>query len=245
MQIVKETFSKFTDDLLLILKENLFEIIIHGSYVLDDFQANKGDIDFLVLAHGNWGDEANTDLIRLHERYREDRQFLLHQLEGTYYPKSFMRNPEEPLFGLYVGTTVMKPITSRKNSYMDLRLINRKGLKLLGSQSETFDPNETDLLKEQKADLQGFRREIENGIRIDFGFWISLIHWCARTLFYRAKSAIGSKTVSCQWCSRQPALAGFQHLFTMAESMRYPYHKRELPEIAKIKCIKLLDMLDA
>lgn len=132
MQIVEKTLSRFTEDLKLILKDDLFKIIIHGSYVPDDFQANQGDIDFLILTHRNSDDVVNADLIGLHEGYREDRKFLLHQLEGTYYPKSFMRNPEETLYGLYIGTTGMKPITSRKNSYMDLRLINRKGLRLFG-----------------------------------------------------------------------------------------------------------------
>ncbi len=244
MQIVEETLRKFTDDLRLILKENLFEIIVHGSYVLDDFQANQGDIDFLVLTHDNLDDETAANLIGLHKRYRETGQYLLNQLEGTYYPQSFMLNPEEALSGLYIGTTGMKPINSRKNSYMDLRLINRHGLMLLGSQTETFDPSEANLHEEQKADFQGFRKTIQNSTSIDFGFWISLIHWCARTYFYRAKGEIGSKTEACQWCARQPALEDFNLLFNMAESLRYPYQKREILKTTKTKCIKLLDMLD-
>lgn len=155
-----------------------------------------------------------------------------------------MSNPEEAMSGLYIGTTGMKPIYSRKNSYMDLRLINRKGLMLLGSQTETVDPGETDLRKEQEADSQGFRKTIEGGADTDFGFWISLIHWCARTFYYRAKGEIGSKTEACQWCAGQPALSGFQQLFTMAESMRYPYQKKEMPETTKAKCIKLLDIFN-
>jgi len=244
MQIVEETLRQFADDLRLILKENLFEIIIHGSYVLDDFQANQGDIDFLVLTHDNLDDETAAKLIGLHTGYRKTGRLLLHQLEGTYYPESFMRNPEETLSGLYIGTTGMKPIDSRKNSYMDLSLINTKGLMLLCSQAETFDPSEEDLIEEQKVDSQGFRGTIENSNSIDFGFWISLIHWCARTYFYRAKGKIGSKTEACQWCARQPALADFKQLFNMAESSRYPYENREILKTTKTKCIKLLDMLD-
>lgn len=244
MQIVEETLRKFADDLRLILKENLFEIIIHGSYVLDDFQAYQGDIDFLVLTLDNLDDETAEKLIGLHTVYRKTGQLLLHQLEGTYYPKSFMRNPEGTLSGLYIGTTGMKPITFRKTSYMDLRLIHTKGLMLLGNQAITFDPSEADLIEEQKADYRGFCKTIENSTSIDFGFWISLIHWCARTYFYRAKGKIGSKTEACQWCSRQPTLADFKRLFNIAESSRYPYENREILKTTKTKCIKLLDMLD-
>ncbi|MBD3278732.1 MAG: hypothetical protein GF388_10565 [Candidatus Aegiribacteria sp.] len=245
MQIVEETLRKFADDLSLILKGNLFEIIIHGSYVLGDFQANHGDIDFLGLTHDNFDEETVANLIGLHKGYRKSRQLLLHQLEGTYYPKYFLCNPEEALSGLYIGTTGMKPIYSRKNSYMDLRLINRKGLMLLGNQAETFDPSEADLIEEQKADSQGFRDTIDKATSIDLGFWISMIHWCARTFFYRAKGEIGSKTEACQWCARQPALEDFNQLFNMAESLRYPYPRREILKTTKTKCIKLLDMLDA
>jgi len=245
MQIVEETLRKFADDLRLILKGNLFEIIIHGSYVLGDFQANQGDIDFLVLTHDNFDKETAANLIGLHKGYRKSGQLLLHQLEGTYYPKTFMLNPEEALSGLYIGTTGMKPINSRKNSYMDLRLINTKGLMLLGNQAETFNPSEADLIEEQKKDSQGFRKTIQNSTSIDFGFWISMIHWCARTYFFRAKGKIGSKTEACQWCARQPALADFKQLFNLAESLRYPYQNRDILKTTKTKCMKLLDILDA
>jgi hypothetical protein len=244
MKIVQETLIQFTDDLRLILNENLFEIIIYGSYVLDDFRSNFGDLDFLVLTNVNWNDKANESLLSLHEKYRSEKQLLLHQLEGTYYPKSFMRNPENVIFGLYIGTSIMKPITYRKTSYVDLRLIKVKGLMLLGSNCSTYDPSEADLQKEQNADIQGFRNTIENDSQVDFGFWISLIHWCARTLFYRANSYIGSKTVACQWCSNQSALSDFQELFKTAEALRYPYQEKTIQDNTKMACIKLLEMID-
>lgn len=244
MQIVQETLRQFTDDLRLILNENLFEIIIYGSYVLGDFRSNFGDLDFLVLTNGNWNDKVNESLLGLHEKYRSQKQLLLHQLEGTYYPKSFMRNPENTLLGLYIGTGRMKSIDSRKTSYMDLRLIKVKGLMLLESNCSIYDPSEADLRKEQNADIRGFRSTIENGSQVDFGFWISLIHWCARTLFYRANGSIGSKKVACQWCSKQSALSDFQELFKTAEALRYPYQERTIKDNTKMACIKLLDMID-
>jgi hypothetical protein len=244
MKIVQETIKQFTDDLRLILNENLFEIIIYGSYVLGDFRSNFGDLDFLVLTNVNWNDKTNRSLLGLHEKYRSEKQLLLHQLEGAYYPKSFMRTPENALFGLYIGTNRMKPITSRMTSYMDLRLIKEKGLMLLGSNCSTYDPSEADLRKEQNADIQGFRSTIGNSSQVDFGFWISLIHWCARTLFFRANNSIGSKTVACQWCLKQSALSDFQELFKKAESIRYPYQERTIQDNTKMTCIKLLDMIN-
>ena len=243
MHIAQETFRQFTDDLRLILKDNLFEIIIHGSYVLNDFKDNLGDLDFLVLSNGTWDELVTRSLLKLHERYRSEKQLLLHQLEGTYYPKSFMKYPEDTLLGLYIGTSSMKSVTSRQTSYMDLRLINLHGLMLLESNCSTYNPSESELFAEQKSDLQAFRTAIADKSSIDFGLWISLIHWTARTLFYRANGSIGSKTEACQWCSEQPDLMGFWKLFNFAMSLRYPYQNGRIPKPMQTACLDLLNLV--
>ncbi len=244
MHIAKETFNQFAEDLRLTLKENLFEIIIHGSYVLGDFRANLGDLDFIVLSDESLDEKTNRNLSSLHEKYRSEKSLLLHQLEGTYYPKSFMKNPEKVLLGLYIGTSGMKSITSRHNSYMDLRLINLYGLMLLGSNCNTYNPSEAQLMAEQKSDCQAFKHTIARDSSLDLGFWISVIHWSARTLFYRANNWIRSKTEACQWCSEQPDLEEFLELFNFAKPLRYPYQKGRVQNQTKITCLNLLDLVD-
>lgn len=244
MELALQTFTKFTEDLRLILRKNLFEIIIHGSYVLDDFRANLGDLDFIVLTNANLDEESNKNLSSLHEKYRSEKALLLHQLEGTYYPKSFMENPENPLFGLYIGTSKMKSITSRQNSFMDLRLVNQHGLKLLGTNCNTYNPIETEMLTEQESDSMAFKQTISQTNSLDIGFWISLILWSARTLFYRANRIIGSKTEACQWCLEQSELEEYHELFDYAEKLRYPYQEGMIKNHNKNTCMNLLDMVN-
>jgi predicted nucleotidyltransferase len=244
MEIAQQTFRQFEEDLRLVLKENLFEIIIHGSYLLGDFRPNLGDLDFMVLTNDSLDKKTSSNLLSLHENYRTEKPLLLYQLEGTYCPKSFMKNPEERFVGFYVGTSRMKSITDRQNSYMDLKIINQQGLMLLGSNCDAYKPDKTELLAEQKSDCLAFRNTVSQDSSVDFGFWISLIHWSARTLFYRAKGLVGSKTEACRWCSEQSNLGEFQKLFNYAKSLRFPYIENQIQSKTKISCIELLDFVD-
>lgn len=78
----------------------------------------------------------------------------------------------------------------------------------------------------------------------DLRFWMSLVHWSARTLFFRAKGVIGSKTQACQWCTEQAELDEFQAIFNFAKSQRFPYENVTLQEKTKISCSRLLDLVD-
>jgi len=239
MKLALQTFSKFKKDLELILREDLFEIIIHGSYVLDDFRANIGDIDFIVLTHTNLDEKTIKSLLSLHKKYRLEKVLLLHQLEGTYYPKFFM---ESPFLGLYIGTSRMKAINSMKNSFVDLRLVNQSGLKLLGTNCNIYNPTETEILIEQLSDSLAFRKTISQNNSLDIGFWVSLIHASARTLFYRANRVIESKTEACKWCLKQPDLEEFYELFNYTKTLRFPYRKDIIQRHTKTSCIALLDI---
>ena len=73
MKIAQQTFDQFAEDLMDILKENLFEIIIHGSYVLGDFKANLGDLDYMVITNTRLDEETNSKLFDLHDKYRSER----------------------------------------------------------------------------------------------------------------------------------------------------------------------------
>jgi hypothetical protein len=73
---------------------------------------------------------------------------------------------------------------------------------------------------------------------------MSLVHWSARTFFFRAKGVIGSKTQACQWCTEQAELDEFQVIFNFAKSQRFPYENVTLQEKTKISCSRLLDIVD-
>lgn len=245
MQIAQDTFYRFTEDIRLILGDNLFEIIIHGSYVLHDFRANLGDLDFIVLTNDSLDEQMNKNVFRLHEKYRSEKSLLLHQLEGTYYPKSYLMNLNGQFLGCYIGTSRLKSITTFQNSFMDLRLVNQHGLMLLGNTCDIYNPSESELLNEQKTDCLAYRNTISRNCQSDIGLWISLIHWSTRTLFYLSNVEIESKTKTSQWCAEQSDLEEFQDLFNYAKKLRFPYKGAILQDGAKASCIRLLDLVDS
>lgn len=246
MRIVQQTFDCFSEDLTRILKDDLFEIIIHGSYVLGDFRANLGDLDYLIVTNRNLDEETTSNLFELHERYRSKRHLLLHQLEGTFYPKHFLKALRRQFTGCYIGTSRKgwKTITTFQNSYMDLRQINEHGIKLLGENLQIYNPSETEILEEQKSDLKAFKDSAIQSNDANIQLWVSTIHWCSRTLFYRANRRIGSKTDACRWCVKQPELEAFKSSFHEVESIRSPYKETRISEIAKDTCLALLEFMN-
>ena len=246
MKIAQQTFDCFSDDLREILEENLFEIIIYGSYVLGDFRANLGDLDYMVVANRNLDEETTSRLFELHEKYRSERSLLLHQLEGAFYPEHFLKKLEGQFTGCYIGTSRKgwKAITSLRNSFMDLRLIKEHGIRLLDRNPQIYNPGESEILKEQRSDLKVFRNSAMHTRDARIGLWISIIHWCSRTLLFRANQKIGSKTESCLWCSQQPELEEFRSWFREVKCLRPPYTETKLPDKAKDTCLALLAYVD-
>lgn len=229
-----------------ILGENLFEIIIHGSYALGDFRADLGDLDYLIVTNRNLDISTTSRLFDLHDKYRSERCFLLHQLEGTFYPKQFLKYLEGQFTGCYIGTSRKgwKTIISLQNSNMDLRLINEHGIMLLGRNPKIYNPNELEILNEQRSDLKEFRDAVMQSNDAEIDLLISIIHWCARTLFYMADRKIGSKTDACRWCIQQPELEAFKNSFQEVECQRSPYKETKIPEIARDTCLALLGFME-
>lgn len=246
MSIVQQTFDRFSRDLTEILGDNLCEIVIHGSYALGDFRANFGDLDYITVTNRSLDEDAISRVFELHDEYRSRRSLLLHQLEGAFYPERFLKDLEGQFTGCYIGTgrKGWKTITTLQNSYMDLRLVNERGIMLLERNPQIYNPGESEILEEQKSDLNAFKDSVMQSNDPGIGLWISIIHWCSRTLFYRANRKIGSKTKACHWCIQQPELEGYTGLFNAAEPLRSPYTETKLPNKAEDTCLALLDYVD-
>ena len=242
MIFVQQTFDCFKQDLTGILGDNLFEIIIHGSYVLDDFQPGKGDLDYMVLTNENLDDAINTRLFELHDKYRTEKHLLLHQLEGAFYPKHYLKELSLPFTGCYIGTTRSgwRTISSFQNSFIDLKLIKEHGTHLLGIDVEIYSPSESEIIKEFTESINSFiscTKVIQNR---ETGMWVSIIHLCARTLFYLSNNRIASKTEACHWCTERAELELFKEQFKNAENRRYPYGEEVVLISTRAACIELL-----
>lgn len=245
MEITQKTFDQYKEDLVRILGNNLFEIVIFGSCVLQDFHPGRGDLDFLVVTNDDLDNTTISRLIRLHEKYRTEKKHCLHQLEGTFYPKHFLKKLSLPFTGCYIGTNRAGwcTISSFQNSFMDLRLINEHGMYLLGGNPKIYSPLSSEILKDQFSDLESFLSSAETGRNVGVGMWIAIVHWCSRTIFYHSTGRIGSKTEACRWCTERSELEPFRELFKNVENRRYPYGEEAVSISTKAACIALLKFM--
>jgi hypothetical protein len=246
MNIVRQTLNRFTDDLKEILKDNLHEIIIHGSYALGDFRPNRGDLDYIVVTEHDLDTSTNNEIFNLHDNYRANRELLLHQLEGTFYPRAILSHLDLPFVGCYIGTgrSGWRTITTFQNSYIDLRVIEKKGIFLLGSCVPVYRPTEDEIRTEMKTDHCRLVRTATDRAIDGIGFWCAIVHWCARTICYLKTGLLASKADACRWCKDSENLGEFGELFDMAENRRYPYGDEKATDGFKSKCQKLLQLVD-
>ncbi len=243
MKLAKQTFAHFVADLQRLLGENLYDIIIHGSYVLKDFRPNLGDLDYLVVTRTDLTDVINGKLFELHDGYRSTTALLLHQLEGTFYPFRFLATLNVPFTGCYIGTgrAGWRTIDTLQNSYIDLKLVESTGLHLLGRSIQLYHPTKTDILTEQRRDLEKHLSAIQDPTGLSFGFCMSVVHWCGRTLYYLKHSRIVSKSVGCRFGRRCTGREDFRKLFALAERLRYPYKQDTVSDDLRSSCQNLLD----
>ncbi|MEW6524653.1 MAG: hypothetical protein AB1445_14090 [Bacillota bacterium] len=159
MDLARQTFGHFKEDLWAILGPNLYEILIHGSYVLGNFAPHRGDLDYVILTHTDLSDQDIEELFVLHDAYRAQEELLLYQLEGTTYPKHVLAHPGLSFTGCYIGTGRQgwQKLSTFQNSLMDLKVMSACGLRLLGTAAVVYSPGEPELLQEQWRAVGSFK----------------------------------------------------------------------------------------
>lgn len=242
MDIVEQTLDRFTHDLQRVLGDTLLDVIVHGSYVLGDFRPNHGDLDYIVVTNGDLNEAVNATLFELHDSYRSGQSFLLHQLEGTFYPKGLLRTLALPFVGCYIGTgrRGWRTITTFQNSYIDLRIAEEHGRQLLGAVVPIYRPTEADILREQRVTLENQIATADSIEDLSIGYWMSAAHWCARTMYYRATGKVVPKSEGCRWARTVVQRDDLRELLSLAEGQRYPYEPGPVEDWMRVACRELL-----
>ncbi len=99
---VLEVLEQFKDDITALVKNKLFDIVLHGSTVDDSFVPGKGDIDFLVFLSAPVNEAEYVAIKNYHKKLRQNNT-LMAQLEGCYLVLN--HNLEQILGGVYIGST--------------------------------------------------------------------------------------------------------------------------------------------
>ena len=107
-----------------------------------------------------------------------------------------------------------------------------------------YNPEDSEICKEQIGDLKSFiisTRAVKNA---GVGMWITIVHWCSRTILYHKDGRIVSKSEACRRCSELPELEPFREVFKIAAGRRYPYAEEVVSNSTKAACIALLKFMD-
>lgn len=184
MRIVEDTLLQFQNDLSGLLGDELYEIIVHGSYALGDFLPDRGDLDYTVATLHNLTEDETKGLFSLHDRYRHEKRLVLHQLEGTFYPRKVFADPTTSFAGCYIGTGRQgwRRIDSFQNSWIDLRVMAERGIHLLGRPLDLYRPSHAQLRTEQLRTLTDLRDAVRKSHDPGAGIIYAAIHWCATTM---------------------------------------------------------------
>lgn len=222
---IDRVFEVFANDLDRILSDNLYEIIIHGSYALGDFRPGQGDVDYIVATRNDVDPSEAEALFALHDSYRAQTTGILRQLEGTFYPLAVLARPGNSFRGVYIGTgrAGWRIIDSVQNGWFDFILAADCGIKLLGNPIHIYRPTREEIQAELRRDHRSFSDCIQKEGAISHGLYYAIIHWCARTLYYLHANTVSSKGSACEWCASQNEFARYSKLFDAAADQRYPY----------------------
>ena len=186
---ILKTLTSFKQDMKDILGNNLFEVIIYGSFSLNDFIPGRGDLDFILLTHEEIK-PAKTDLIFCKfAEYRTQDIPLKKQLEGTFYPKRKLANINSGEKGIYIGTSPKgwRTTESFENSFIDLVAIKQAGIFLNQKETDVYSPSSHELKAERKRSYQSLKSLSETEDYVVFVPLAGQINLLFRQWFSRIK----------------------------------------------------------
>ena len=192
IDIVHKTLEQFDYDLGNILKEKYLDIILYGSSVSDNFEPNRGDIDFIVVLRDNLNDDEINSIFELHDIYRSKQYSNLeYQLEGLYYLKNVLQKPEIEFTGCYIGSTRTgwKKVTSFLNNCFDLINIKNSGITLRNNNFLIYEPTKMEIIQYVNNEIENMYDQIKKNI-IPSGV---VVQYVTRTFYFLKHSKIGSK----------------------------------------------------
>ncbi len=200
---VLEVLEQFKDDITALVKNKLFDIVLHGSTVDDSFVPGKGDIDFLVFLSAPVNEAEYVDIKNYHKKLRQNNT-LMAQLEGCYLVLN--HNLEQILGGVYIGSTESRWRQFEGNIFnaLDRAHISAQHYALYSrvKMDSLFKYDFKDVKNEIILNLNETITLLD---RIDdYDFKLHAIHASARSLFTYRNHAFISKKAALKWLSQMP-----------------------------------------
>ena len=187
-----------------ILKDNFISAYLQGSFAIGDWD-NDSDVDFTIVVENDISETNLQALQIMHARiYNLQSEWAKH-LEGSYFPKSILKNGDPAKKNLwYLDNTFDKLILSDHDNTMVVRWVVREyGIVLAGIPAkELIDfVSADDLRKEMLSTMQEWGEEIISGQWKMDNKWaqpFAVLMYC-RMLHSLNTGRIASKLSGAQW----------------------------------------------
>ena len=188
-----------------ILGENLLALYLHGSLATGDFNQEKGsDIDFLVVLDKEVSDETIQKLREMLGELAQHDPKLLKKLEGSYVPKDWLKNNEQPeKVRPYINGGGLNLYPYGYEWILEKFLIKEKGIVVFGPPPSQFiEPISADDVRRANAkiligDWQPFLVE-SSRLKNDEYKAYAVLTMC-RCLFLFANNEMASKPTAIVW----------------------------------------------
>ena len=70
---ILQELTSFKSDMFKVFNKDLYEIVIHGSFCLDEFRRHYGDLDFIVFLDKPFNYKLEKRIYEIFECYRSDK----------------------------------------------------------------------------------------------------------------------------------------------------------------------------
>jgi len=241
---IQNELDGFKLDLIELLRHNLVQIYITGSYSLDDFRVGRGDLDFIVVTKAEIAEKKVPAIWTLFESYRYGKSVIKRQLEGTFIPIKKLIEPKSDALCLYVGTSRQGWRTTHlfPNAMIDLKLLLKTQKKLFADfDCDIYEPSNEELKNERKNTFRNYKKYPEAEAMLSYA------HWLCRTIFLLDKGEIVSKTEACKYVTGCLTTNEDKHNSMLFSEMRDPAedgfltnYSKFLPTIQEIENLYLM-----
>jgi Domain of unknown function (DUF4111)/Nucleotidyltransferase domain len=194
-------------DIRAILGTNLVGVYLDGSIALGEFEADRSDIDFVVVTAGNVARETFLALEALHARLADAEPRWGRELEGSYVPQDSIRHHDpRPAAHPYIdrGTTRLEMVRPESGYWVIHRYVLREhGVVLDGPEPRTFvDGVHPDDLRRAVSDVlrEWWLPMLDEPIRLrKWGYRCYAVLTMCRMLYSLSHGTIVSKRVAARW----------------------------------------------
>jgi hypothetical protein len=194
-------------DVQTILAPSLVGCYLDGSIALGEFEADRSDIDFVVVTDGDVSHETFLALAALHARLAVETPRWGQELEGSYVPRDSIRHHDaRPPAHPYIdrGTGRLEIVRQERGYWVIHRYVLREhGVALAGPEPRTFiDAVHPDDVRRAVLDVlrEWWMPMLDDPARLrNWGYRCYAVLTMCRMLYSLSHGTVVSKRVAAEW----------------------------------------------